>query len=328
MTQEEKAKTYDEAKARMSRAYNDNRCTIGFMNEIFPETKESEDERIRKEIISYLKRRLKMDPSIPVAIGYWIAWLEKQGEQKPAEYTLEQVANIFLNALSNSPYNNKPVTDAQVITKELLRFLSDASSYNPNALNEQKPDTDFSDLKTWKYIVDAVWTEKEGIGQYLDAPFTEEVAKKLQKRFGNIEQKYAWSKEDDEMLNLVVARLHSHPNVEAEEYYKEWHWLNNILQKVEYSKDTWKPSEQEKAALRTAIHIMTEERNFPKLGAQLQNILDAFEGNSRVDWKPSDEQLHYLSWIANVKLGDSVVEQEVSKHLNELYTDLKKLRKE
>ena len=45
-------------------------------------------------------------------------------------------------------------------------------------------------------------------------------------------------------------------------------------------------------------------------------------------WKPSDEQMHYLSWIANVKLGDSVVEQEVSKHLNELYQDLKKLREE
>ena len=56
-------------------------------------------------------------------------------------------------------------------------------------LIEKKSATDFSDLRTWKYIVDAVWTEKEGIGQYLDSLFTEEVAKKLQKRFGNIEQK-------------------------------------------------------------------------------------------------------------------------------------------
>mgnify|MGYP007102066385 CR=1 FL=1 len=42
-------------------------------------------------------------------------------------------------------------------------------------------------------------------------------------------------------------------------------------------------------------------------------------------WKPTEEQMHYLSWIANVKLGDNVVEQEVSKHLNELYNDLKQL---
>ena len=53
----------------------------------------------------------------------------------------------------------------------------------------KKSNTDFSDLRTWKYIVATVLTEKDGIGQYLDEPFTEEVAKKLQKRFGNIEQK-------------------------------------------------------------------------------------------------------------------------------------------
>lgn len=53
----------------------------------------------------------------------------------------------------------------------------------------KKSNTDFSDLRTWKYIVATVLTEKDGIGQYLDEPFTEEVAKKLQKRFGNVEQK-------------------------------------------------------------------------------------------------------------------------------------------
>ena len=46
----------------------------------------------------------------------------------------------------------------------------------------------------------------------------------------------------------------------------------------------------------------------------------------RYTWKPTGEQMHYLYWIANVKLGDSVVEQEVSKRLNNLYNDLKKLK--
>lgn len=73
--------------------------------------------------------------------------VEKQGEQKT--YTLEQAASIFLDALSNSPYNNKPITDAQVVTKELLKFLTDSYTYNPNAINEQKP-TEWSD-KDWYY---------------------------------------------------------------------------------------------------------------------------------------------------------------------------------
>lgn len=56
MTIEEKARAYDEAKARMSKAYNDNRCSLYFMNEIFPESKESEYEKIRKNIIELVKQ--------------------------------------------------------------------------------------------------------------------------------------------------------------------------------------------------------------------------------------------------------------------------------
>ena len=39
----------------------------------FPELKELEDEKTRKEIVGYLKRNLRLE---------WAAWLEKQGEQK------------------------------------------------------------------------------------------------------------------------------------------------------------------------------------------------------------------------------------------------------
>lgn len=53
------------------------------LEKTFPELKESEDERIRKELISFLQL------SHPQFVGErnqekWIAWLEKQDEQKPA----------------------------------------------------------------------------------------------------------------------------------------------------------------------------------------------------------------------------------------------------
>ena len=76
---------------------------------------------------------------------------------------------------------------------------------------EQNLDTDFSNLRTWKYIVDAVWTEKEGIGQYLDSPFTEEVAKKLQKRFGNAPKEVTYTYEvetgNGNIKSLVTEKL-------------------------------------------------------------------------------------------------------------------------
>jgi hypothetical protein len=92
----------------------------------------------------------------------------------------EKIKKALLEIVHDTP-NNLIWSDYGIRKKDAIDWLEKQG--------EQKSDTDFSDLRTWKYIVDAVWTEKEGIGQYLDSPFTEEVAKKLQKRFGNIEQK-------------------------------------------------------------------------------------------------------------------------------------------
>lgn len=83
MTEKEKAEAYDEAKARMSRAFNSNRCTIGFMNEIFPELAESEDEKIRKALIcgmNALKTNRKKETFAAIPIDDCITWLENQSE--------------------------------------------------------------------------------------------------------------------------------------------------------------------------------------------------------------------------------------------------------
>lgn len=55
MTQEEKAKAYDKALERANVAYKDeDRHLKAVLERIFPELKESEDERIRKRIIHAL----------------------------------------------------------------------------------------------------------------------------------------------------------------------------------------------------------------------------------------------------------------------------------
>lgn len=47
----------------------------------FPELKESDDEKIRKQIISFLKE-FECDHYRNLDFSSWIAWLEKKGEQK------------------------------------------------------------------------------------------------------------------------------------------------------------------------------------------------------------------------------------------------------
>jgi len=77
-----------------------------------------------------------------------------------------------------------------------------------------------------------------------------------------------------------------------------------------------------------AINIKSAIKNYygEEYAETLCALIDSLKPQSH--WKPRDEQIYYLSWIANIKLGDGIVEQEVSKHLNELCEDLKKLKGE
>ena len=82
MTQEEKLK---EAKRLYETANSDQKYVL---ETLFPELKKSEDERIRKAIhiyLDWLDGRKDYTPKGEYSIKNMIAWLEKQGEQKPAD---------------------------------------------------------------------------------------------------------------------------------------------------------------------------------------------------------------------------------------------------
>ena len=115
MTTEEKAKAYDEAikraKAIIKIAANQDDA-ISFANTIFPELAESEDERIRKAIISGMKslqEKGKYTEFAHIPMNDVFAWLEKQGEHTIAcSEEQMKVLNEVLNFAANheSPYWN------------------------------------------------------------------------------------------------------------------------------------------------------------------------------------------------------------------------------
>lgn len=73
---------------------------------------------------------------------------------------------------------------------ETALFVShaDYAKWLESKIDNIKKKPDFSDLRTWKYVVDAVLTKEHGIGNYLDDGRTETIAEQLQERFGNIPQ--------------------------------------------------------------------------------------------------------------------------------------------
>ena len=220
-------KKYNEAleRARELRdkalAYNANHYVKDY-ELIFPELRESEDERLRKaalEGIEYLERKLGWDAIGDTDILDVKEYLEKQKEQKPAEWSEED-------------------------------------------------ETAFGDL---------MWC---------------------------IERARKSAKDENDMGNI-------------------WYAENWVKNRLKFIRPSWKPSEQEKGALRTAIYILDKERNSPRAAAHLQNILNTFKDEeSRNDWKPSEEQMKALQRAVN-KLAKTDVADSV--RLSIMYDNLKKL---
>ena len=93
MTTEEKAKAYDEAIKAGRDILKDTTNEVGIaLKRILPELNESEGEMIRKTLIDIVKRETGFT-GFP-SQGQVLAWLEKQKEQKPAEWSEEDETRL------------------------------------------------------------------------------------------------------------------------------------------------------------------------------------------------------------------------------------------
>ena len=132
----------------------------------------------------------------------WREWLTKpfpELKESEEERIRKGLINGFKECLEDCQYPKNAVKYwHNVEVDNILAWLEKQG--------EQKS-SDFSDIRTWKYIVDMVLTEKDGIGNYLDNPDTERIAKRLQERQGNIEkqgeQKPIDNKERLGLLNFI-----------------------------------------------------------------------------------------------------------------------------
>ena len=184
MTEKEKAKAYDKAIEIAKKWYNspnidkiDNRI----IEEIFPELKESEDEKIKNAILNHLKKMWGncQDDVCGVHVEDAIDWLEKQGKEeyglksfkdedvrKFMQY-IEKQAKAYEFNLPNRSY------DIYAFAKDLLVWLEKQSEQESSQINE----------RVWLYLISDVLTWKDGIGQYLDDPRVQELTKRLCKEY-------------------------------------------------------------------------------------------------------------------------------------------------
>ena len=71
------------------------------MQEIFPEIKESEDDRISREITEFILTHRIDEPNDIEDTNHWLAWLEKQGEKPKWSEKDEEIVSLLQIALDN-----------------------------------------------------------------------------------------------------------------------------------------------------------------------------------------------------------------------------------
>lgn len=106
-------KEYKEALERARDVYTyycDDREQLRKIEHIFPVLKESEDERVKREIIEYIKTGTYRND--------WLAWLEKQGQVKDS--VISQHENKMCKENGDSLTN-----EDEMVRKELLAVVGD-----------------------------------------------------------------------------------------------------------------------------------------------------------------------------------------------------------
>lgn len=158
MTIQEKTKAYDEAIERARKELQ----TCGSVNcdaakqifRLFPELKESEDERIRKELIDFVKSRLAGFPEC----DRFIAWLEKQDT-----FSKKDVDNAYLKGITDA--KNEIEKQHEIIFPKLkegeLTWLTRYIEEKVYSLSmDIRDDEDRIKLKNLKKSLN--WLEKQG----------------------------------------------------------------------------------------------------------------------------------------------------------------------
>ena len=295
MSIEEKAKAYDEALERakkyMAKGYD------VLMPEIFPELRESEDERIRKGLIEVVSDIAGSWPfeEHKITKKEALAYLEKQKEYKPTSFNEPYNPDDYKvvmegNATSLKRKEQKPIEDVvKDITKNkesAIKFLKSAGIMDDNGelaeiyRSEQKP----AENGTRAKIISKASNEKQVV--------------LLSESDGNAE--IGWdtrSLEDTKkLLEYGIAFINKQLGTKP----AEW-------------------SEEDERIIKDAIYALEEVGGYPCTVKRLKSL------RPQSNWKPSEEQMEELWNVISYVEEPSSNFLGVPELLESLYEQLKKL---
>ena len=260
ITIEEKAMAYDEAIKVAGELFNSPRTCfdIDQLTEIFPELKESEDERIRGAILIYLDwldGRKDCQPKGYYTIRDMIAYLEKQKDYELTEDDKKFIPQELIFLCNDLISHRKPLSVDEKGARKIKAFLKSLHRQPHKTKEEwekQKEQHAKWSSEDWAMLCDIAGYitgtgSSSGISNQERADFLYE----LPKRF-NLQQKpVEWSEEDEDMRDTIIRDLKHLGGdiVNVNPAYKpEIDWLKSLRPQPH-----WKPSEKQMKALGNCV---------------------------------------------------------------------------
>lgn len=201
MTQEEKAKAYDEALEIAKKNYVTAQdlcegsqigveCFKNTLESIFPELKENEDEKIRKELTEFLKSAAGgfLDTAIQCkTFSKWAVWIEKQ-----ENFSKKDVDDAYLKGMADTKNEIEKQYEANYqIRKDIATFIFNYKG-------------DIKDRAKWMNYLG------------IKVSFAEKQDK----------QKNAWSEDDEKMVKDIIA------SIDALCYHGMVNWLKSLKERI------------------------------------------------------------------------------------------------
>ena len=225
---------------------NDNKIAIQILENLFPELRESEDERIRKGLIEYLKELKEQSVEgshlkRPEHYDAWIAWLEKQGEKPAWNEEDEKLYTSALWHIKNS-CGNGGHDSGEYEVYNWLKSIKDRVQPQPKQPVNTVWYNNMDDL-----IADAMIDEinKSNL-------FSSDKYNCIYWINSHRNKTIEWSEEDEKMYQSIIDDTVQENQLDGNQIA----WLKSI------KPNHWKPSQKQLEALWNAIsHIPNSEKD-------------------------------------------------------------------
>lgn len=228
---------------------------------IFPELAESEDEKIRKEILDYIVKA--------TGCKRWIAWLEKHGQT----FTKKDVDDAYLKGVCDAKSEIEKQGKNHCMIQWKGDNLKEVIDFTGKDRNFEKWFKSFEEYEKYVQEHDGIFKLFNADGSHYEVPVGAWIVKTpdgynvaskavFKQKFVDtpkfkVEQTTAWSEDDKDLMYDTLSNL-----TELKDRYGEGYgnvgkcieWLKSLKGRVQPQKQ-WKPSEEQMDALAESLSL-------------------------------------------------------------------------